>query len=94
MGISLIIHAFSCLTSEHQLSQKARRGAKTSISDGIELYKSETERMCRQRQYFSQIFCNLMIILQYGIWGSFISFDGALVQRYTDKTEQAGEQLR
>lgn len=35
-GISLIIHAFLCLTSEHLPSQKARR-AKSSISDGIKL---------------------------------------------------------
>lgn len=36
-GISLIIHAFLCLTSEHLPSQKASKRAKSSISDGIKL---------------------------------------------------------
>lgn len=36
-GISLIIHAFLCLTSEHLPSQKASKRAKSSISEGIKL---------------------------------------------------------
>lgn len=36
-GISLIIHAFLCLTSEQLPSQKASKRAKSSISDGIKL---------------------------------------------------------
>lgn len=36
-GISLIIHAFLCLTSKQVPSQKASKRAKGSISDGVKL---------------------------------------------------------
>lgn len=64
-GISLIIHAFLCLTSEHLPSQKPAKELRAQSLKALSCRNLKVREARRQRQHCLQFLCELMIALRW-----------------------------